>query len=81
MGRCLGSPATHVLRSQVNAITFLSNGLLATAAGKQVALWDVNACTIKQQLNHEGAVRVLHAPARCSTAPRSVPPDRCRGSS
>lgn len=80
MGRCLDSPATRVLRSQVNAITFLSNGLLATAAGKQVALWDVNACTIKQQLNHEGAVRVLRAPARCSTAPRSVPPDRRRRS-
>ena len=41
----------------MNAVTFLSDGLLATAAGKVVALWDVNACSMKQQLNHEGAVR------------------------
>ena len=45
---------------QVNAVVFLSNGLLATAAGKVVALWDVNACAMKHTLNHEGTVNALN---------------------
>lgn len=64
--RALGRISAHMLQDslvsspaspQVNAITFLANGLLATASGKLVALWDVNACAMKQTLNHEGAVR------------------------
>ena len=53
---------------QVNAVTFLANGLLATAAGKVVSLWDVNACSMKQTLNHEGAVR-CHMPAASTAIP------------
>ena len=41
----------------MNAVVFLQNGLLATAAGKVVAMWDVNACAMKHTLNHEGTVR------------------------
>ena len=41
---------------QVNAVAFLKDGLLATAAGKLVAFWDVNAYTMKQTLTHEGTV-------------------------
>jgi len=54
-----GSSTLLLHESVVNAVTFLSDGLLATAAGKVVALWDVNACSMKQQLNHEGAVNAL----------------------
>ena len=54
-----GSSTVLVHESVVNAVAFLSNGLLATAAGKVVALWDVNACTMKQTLNHEGTVNAL----------------------
>ena len=54
-----GSSTVLVHESVVNAVTFLSNGLLATAAGKVVALWDVNACAMKQTLNHEGTVNSL----------------------
>jgi hypothetical protein len=46
-----------LVRWQVNAVVFLQNGLLATAAGKVVAMWDVNACAMKHTLNHEGTVR------------------------
>jgi WD40 repeat protein len=46
--------------TQVNACIFLSNGLLATAAGKVVSFWDVNACSMKHTLNHEGTVNALH---------------------
>ena len=54
---------------QVNAVTFLESGLLATAAGKSVALWDVAACTMKQTLQHEGAVS-LHAAPMMPCSPR-----------
>ena len=54
----------------MNAVTFLKSGLLATAAGKSVALWDVDACTMKQTLQHEGAVS--HAcSAHHATRPRT----------
>jgi len=55
-----GSSTVLVHESVVNAVTFTSNGLLAAAAGKVVALWDVNACSMKQTLNHEGTVNALH---------------------
>ena len=54
-----GSSTVLVHESVVNAVTFLSNGLLAAASGKVVAIWDVNACTMKQTLNHEGTVNAL----------------------
>ena len=44
----------------MNAVAFLSNGLLATAAGKVVAIWDINACAMKETLNHEGTVSVTN---------------------
>ena len=34
--------------------------MLATAAGKTVVFWDVNACSMKQTLMHEGTVNALH---------------------
>ena len=46
---------------QVNAVVFLSNGLLATASGKVVAMWDVNACAMKHTLSHEGTVSYITA--------------------
>ena len=38
-----GSSTVLVHENVVNAVAFLSSGLLATAAGKVVALWDVRA--------------------------------------
>ena len=55
-----GSSTILVHENVVNAVAFLSNGLLATAAGKVVAMWDVNACTMQKTLNHEGTVNALH---------------------
>ena len=58
---------------QVNALAFLSSGLLASAAGKVVAVWDVNACTMKHTLNHEGAVSLAnHAVAHISASARGA---------
>jgi len=54
-----GSSTVLLHESVVNALTFLNNGLLATAAGKVVALWDGNACAMKHTLNHEGAVNAI----------------------
>ena len=55
-----GSSTVLVHENVVNAVQFLSNGLLATAAGKMVAMWDVNACSMQKTLNHEGTVNALH---------------------
>ena len=55
-----GSSTVLIHEHVVNAVQFLSNGLLATAAGKAVAMWDVNTCSMKQTLIHEGAVNALH---------------------
>ena len=59
------------VRWQVNAVVFLQNGLLATAAGKVVAMWDVNACAMKHTLNHEGTVRRSANPG-CTERTRCV---------
>merc|ERR1719443_486004 len=54
-----GSSTVLVHENVVNAVTFLANGLLAAAAGKVVAMWDVNACTMQKTLNHEGTVNAM----------------------